>query len=180
MGAAATPPSPASAHAAPKTRVRTRATLAPRQSAISLFWATARIEQGPQRDRSLEIRGRVEALRGRPVEDAQSLLENEGEPECQQELVDRRATVDEAQRGRLEKRAEGTDDGRHDDERRPEPAGEHDGGVPEVGAQHVEDAVREVDDAQDAEDQGEAGGDEEEQPRERQRVEELLPQIRHA
>ena len=43
MGAAATPPSPASAQAAPNTRVRTRATSAPRQSAISLFCATARI-----------------------------------------------------------------------------------------------------------------------------------------
>ena len=43
MGAAATPPSPASAHAAPNTSVRTRATSAPRQSAISLFWATARM-----------------------------------------------------------------------------------------------------------------------------------------
>jgi len=43
MGAAATPPRPASAHAAPNTSVRTRATSAPRQSAISLFCATARI-----------------------------------------------------------------------------------------------------------------------------------------
>jgi len=43
IGAAATPPSPASAQAAPNTSVRTRATSAPRQSAISLFWATARM-----------------------------------------------------------------------------------------------------------------------------------------
>ena len=43
MGAAATPPSPARAQAAPNTRVRTRATSAPRQSAISLFCATARM-----------------------------------------------------------------------------------------------------------------------------------------
>src|SRR5437764_404385 len=43
MGAAATPPRPASAQAAPKTSVRTRATSAPRQSAISLFCATARM-----------------------------------------------------------------------------------------------------------------------------------------
>ena len=43
MGAAATPPSPARAQAAPNTSVRTRATSAPRQSAISLFCATARM-----------------------------------------------------------------------------------------------------------------------------------------
>src|SRR6266498_4013561 len=52
--------------------------------------------------------------------------------------------------------------------------------VAEVGAQHVEDAVREVDHAQDTEDQRETGGDEEEEPRERQRVAELFSQIRHA
>ena len=49
--------------------------------------------------------------------------------------------------------------------------------VAEVGAQHVEDAVGEVHDAQDAEDEREAGGDEEEEPGERQRVEELLDEV---
>src|SRR5215471_1867409 len=210
MGAAATPPSPARAQAAPNTRVRTRATSAPRQSAISLFCDSAddesgprlaqeepdaygdgqaepdheepvaRIEQAPQRQRALQVGRRIDAFRSRPVEDAQALLENQGEAEGEQELVDRRAPIDEAQGGGLDDRPERADHGRHEQERGPEPAGQHHRGVAEVGAQHVKHAVGEVDDAEDAEDQREPRGDEEEEPRERQRVEELFGEVGHS
>src|SRR5262249_35099078 len=123
---------------------------------------------------------RVDAFRSRPVEDAQRLLEDQGEAEGEQELIDRRPPINEAQGGGLDERPERADPRRHEQGRPPEPARPHHRGVAEIGAQHIKDAVGEVDDAEDAEDQREPRGNEKEEPRERQRVEKLFGQVRHA
>src|SRR5262249_58403720 len=76
------------------------------------------IEQAPQRQRSLQVGRRIDAFRGRPVEDAQALLENQGEAEGEQELVDRRAPQDETQGGGIRESPQRADPDPHPAKRR--------------------------------------------------------------
>src|SRR5574341_2075458 len=67
----------------------------------------ARVEGAGDLDRPLQERRRLDALRGRAVEDAHALLEDERQPEGEQELVDRRPAVDEPERRGLQQLADG-------------------------------------------------------------------------
>ncbi len=83
------------------------------------------------------------------------------------------AAVEPAQDAEFECGAEAADQDRRDDQGCPEVAGDGDGGVADIGAQHEERAMREVHDAHDAEDQRQSDAEEEQQCRLRQRVQAL-------
>ena len=88
------------------------------------------------------------------------------------------ASVEPAQDAEFECRTEAADQQRCGDQRHPEFAGDLHGRIADIGAQHEERAVREVDDAHDAEDQREADAEEEQQCRLRQRIQALGDQER--
>ena len=81
--------------------------------------------------------------------------------------------VQMAQDAQLERGAEAADQQGRRDQRGPETAGDMDGGIADIGAQHEERTMREVHDAHDAEDQRQADAEEEQQRRLGQRVEAL-------
>src|SRR5439155_14053539 len=134
----------------------------------------ARIESAAELDGTLEEEGRIDRPRGHAIEDAHALLQDQREAKGEEELVDRRPAVDEAEGRRLQRRTDQPDDRGRKNEGEPEAAREADKRGRDVRAEHVEDAVSEVDDAQDAEDEREPNRDEEEERGERGRVEELL------
>ena len=113
--------------------------------------------------------------RQRRVADDQHDAERRGE------LQELGRGVDALQQQRLDQRAERRDGERRDAARRPRSrAGRGRSAslsvVRDVRAQHVQRAVREVDDAGDAEDQRQAGGDEEQRRRAGEAVQELREQ----
>ena len=88
------------------------------------------------------------------------------------------SAVQPAQDAEFERGAEASDQDRRGDQREPEIAGPVHGGIADIGAQHEERAMGEVDDAHDAEDQRQAAAEEKQQRGLRQRVETLGDQER--
>ena len=89
------------------------------------------------------------------------VVDDQHQREGREQLEQFRRLVDAPQQHDLDHGADGGDDDRGRDNAAPEaePAAHLRGeGVGEIGAQHVERAVRDIDDAGDAEDQREAGG----------------------
>ena len=114
-------------------------------------------------DRALEAgRARTEQF-ARPPDQQREILNDERDAEGGEQLKQFRRVVDAAQQKHFDERADRGDGERGDYDRAPEadhaaqPFGQR---VPDIGAQHVERAMREIDDAGDAEDDREAGGDE--------------------
>ncbi len=102
------------------------------------------------------------------------LAQHHGEPEGEQQIgAAVAAAVEVAQQGPLEHHADEPDHDRRDHERDQEAAGEHVRRVADIGAEHENDAVREIDDAHDAEDQRQPTGDEEQDRGLRERIEAL-------
>ena len=89
-------------------------------------------------------------------------------------LVEVVAAVEAAEDDDLDERAGEGGGGEGGDEREEEVAGGGGGGGGGEGADHVEAAVGEVDEAHDAEDQGQAGGHQEEHGAELEAVQDLL------
>ena len=116
---------------------------------------------------------------GRPPDEAHQLVEEQDEPEGAEHVVEMVAAVEPPHGYHLDGHARDQRgrQGQHDaDEER---AGQRREGGGEVGAQHVERAVRQVDEVHDAEDQRQAGREQEQQQAELQSVEELLDQQQH-
>ena len=84
------------------------------------------------------------------------------------------APVKTAQDDELERPADQPDDERGDGQRDPEAARPAHQRVADERAQHVERAMREIDDAHDAEDEGQADAEEEQQRGLRQRIDALV------
>jgi hypothetical protein len=113
--------------------------------------------------------GAAQARRARPEQIFRSpqpqrrIVDDEKQRKGGEELKQLRGDVDAAQQHDLDQRAENADDKRCGDD--PAPKAERAvhrrrQGDGDIGAQHVERAVRDIDDAGDAEDQGKSGGDE--------------------
>ena len=101
-------------------------------------------------------------------------LSTDRQPEGEQQIgAAVAAAVEVAQQRPLEGHADQPDDDRRDDERHQKAAGDHVRGVADIGAEHEDDAVGEIDDAHDAEDQRQPARDEEQDRRLRERVEAL-------
>ena len=107
-------------------------------------------------------RARTEQI-ARPPDQQHEILDDERDAEGREQLKQFRRVVDAAQQQHFDERADRGDDERGERDRAPEaddaaqPVGQR---VPDIGAQHVEGAMREIDDAGDAENDREAGGDE--------------------
>jgi hypothetical protein len=104
----------------------------------------------------------------RPEDDLGQVVDDEDQGIRQEQLVDLLLPVDAAQEAHLDRRRDQGDPQRRHQERDQEPRGtgqvdRH--GIDEVRPEHVERAVGEVQDVQDAEDQRESGGDQEEERR---------------
>src|SRR3972149_2949614 len=91
------------------------------------------------------------------------VLEEVDQPEREQHLVERRPAVERPQEPPLDERADQPDGQRRQEQRHPEAAGRRDQREARVHAEHVEGAVREVDDVEHAEDQREPDGEQEQQ-----------------
>ena len=125
-----------------------------------------------QREAAGQPRGHRDAVHLVADEDAAQFLEHEDEPVRHQHLLQVLTLVEIAEEHPLEQVAERHRE-RHADQQRREEAATHGQaqptidqrreGIGEIGAQHVEAAVREIDHAHDPEDQREAGRDEEQQ-----------------
>ena len=114
------------------------------------------------------------AKRLRTPDNPDQLAQHDCEPEGEQQIGAAVApTVERAQEDALERHADGADDDRCDDQRDEEASADRGGGVADIGAEHEDDAVRKIDDAHDAEDQGQPAGDEEQDRRLRKRTQAL-------
>ena len=124
------------------------------------------------RDRAFEAgRARPEAIFRAP-EPQREILEEQHQRESREQLQQLGRAVDPAQEHGLDERASRRDERRGRRDARPEADRwrERHGGI---HAQHVKRAVREVDDARDAEDQRQPGGDQEQRRSVGQAVQEL-------
>ena len=99
--------------------------------------------------------GLEDLARHGPVMPQRVVLDDEREAEGGENRRQWIASEQRPERRHLEHRAEHGQRQHRDDERDPEVAGGEERGRPDVGAQHEEIAVREVDDVHDPEDQGE-------------------------
>ena len=113
-------------------------------------------------DRAREARrARADQLLG-PPDRQRGVLDHQHDGEGGEQLEQFGGAIDAAQDADLEQRAQHSDDKARDDDGAPEPerraAEELHRRIGDVESQHVERAVREVDDARDAEDQRQAGG----------------------
>ena len=114
-------------------------------------------------DRALEARGaRTEQLAGAPDQQHQ-ILDDERDAEGGEQLKQHRRVIDSAQQQHFDQRADRSDAERGEHDRGPEakgaaePVGQR---VADIGAEHVEGAMGEIDDAGYAENDREAGSDE--------------------
>jgi hypothetical protein len=122
------------------------------------------LHQGAEAKAAAEPRRRRHAVDVVADEDRAQLLEDEDERVGQQHLLEVVALVEEAEERPLEQVAEDRGERDAGDEPRHEPVAEPGRERErEVRAEHVEAAVREVDDAHDPEDQRQTARDEEEQ-----------------
>ena len=126
--------------------------------------------------------GAAQARRARPEQIFRSpeiqrrIVDDEEQRKGGEKLKQLRGDVDAAQQHDLDQRAEDADNERRRDDPAPEAeraAHRRHQGDGDIGAQHVERAVRDIDDAGDAEDQGKSGGDEEQAGRRGQTVDGL-------
>ena len=104
------------------------------------------------------------------------IVDDENQREGGKELKQLRRDVDAAQQHDLDQRAENADDKRCGDDAAPEAdraAHRRRQRNGDIGAQHVERAMRDIDDAGDAEDQGKSGGDKKQAGRRGQTVDGL-------
>jgi hypothetical protein len=107
------------------------------------------------------------------------LAEREGQPEGENQPVERLAPVQGPQGHDLGDRADDADDERGGDERDPEGVRETDHDEPRVGAQHVELAVGEVHDTEQPEDDRQAQREQSQRGPEDEAVQQLGQQYGH-
>ena len=111
-----------------------------------------------------------------PQIEQHEILDRERDAEGREQLEQFRRLVDAAQQDDLDQRSDRGDDDRGEGDRAPEadraaqPIREREA---DVGAQHVERAMREIDDAGDAENDREAGGDQKQRAGAREAGDEL-------
>src|SRR5262245_46951005 len=120
--------------------------------------AVSRINEVANEDLAAQLARDRKRQRGRAEYDAQTLLDDHGEPEGQQQAQDGVGTIEAAEQQSFDRNADETDRERRGDER----AGETDAirqDDREVSADRIETAVGEVDDAAEREDQRQAEGD---------------------
>ena len=114
-------------------------------------------------DRALEAgRARTEQI-ARPPDQQREILDDERDAEGSEQLKQFRRVVDAAQQQHFDERADRGDGQRGEHDRAPEADGAAQSvgqRVPDIGAKHVEGAMREIDDAGDAENDRKSGSDE--------------------
>ena len=101
------------------------------------------------------------------------MIEEENDAEGRDDVIEVVAVIELPEHHEFEQQPEGERGGEREHERRQKVAGEGVEGHREIGAQHVLDAVRQVDEVHHAEHQREAGRDQEQQDAELQPVEDL-------
>jgi hypothetical protein len=102
------------------------------------------------------------------------LAQHDGEAEGEQQIgAAVSAPVEAAKQRPFERHADQPDDNRRDHERHQKTSGDNVRGVADIGAEHENDAVGEIDDAHDPEDQRQSARDEKQDRRLRQRIEAL-------
>ena len=123
-------------------------------------------------------RARAEQVLGSP-QPQRRVVDDQEQRESGEQLKQFRRRINAPQQQHFDQRADDTDGDRARDDAAPEaeravePGRQCDG---DIGAKHVKRAVREIDDARDAEDERKAGRDEEQTGRRRQAVERLKGQ----
>ena len=123
----------------------------------------ARERSAEQRNGALEARrARTEQLVG-PPDNQHQILDHQRDAEGREQLEQLRLVVDATQQRHLDERAERGDGEASHERRRPEAdraARALDAAVGDISAEHIEGAVREIDDARHAENDRQSAGDE--------------------
>ena len=149
--------------------------------------AMAAATPSPMRNRSIERKGLIEddhdaaqeignagAERLHAPDQPDQFAQHDGEAEGEQQISPAvPAAIEVAQQRPLERHADQPDDDRRDNERHEKTSGDDVRGVADIGAEHENDAVGEIDDAHDPEDQRQSACDEKQDRRLRERVEAL-------
>ena len=101
------------------------------------------------------------------------MIDEQNDAECCDDVVEVIAAVEMAKHQEFEQQPAQERGGERQDERRQKASGEREEGHREIGAEHVLDAMGEIDEIHHAEHQREAGGDQEQKDAELQPVEGL-------
>ena len=107
------------------------------------------------------------------------LVEEQQQPERAEHVVEMVAAVERPDRDHLQRHADQQRRDQRQQRTEHEAAGQRREGRGEIGADHVERAVRQIDQVHDAEDQRQAGRQQEQQHAELDAVEALFDQIKH-
>ena len=144
-----------------------------RQAVHRIVDAGQELDGGVEPGRQREIHAR------RAPDQAHQLVEEQNEPEGTEHVVEMVAAVEPPHGDHLDRHPDQERRHQRESDAAEERVGEAGEGRGEVGAQHVERAVRQVDEVHDAEHQRQSGSEQEQQEPELQPVQELLEEEQH-